>query len=70
MKKKVLIGLGIFVLVIVIGMIYLNYRNRTLSPPGIANFSKEGLYFESNWIFISSALLFNFATSPINLVKQ
>lgn len=46
MKKKVLIGLGIFVLVIVIGMIYLNYRNRTLSPPGIANFSKEGLSIE------------------------
>jgi hypothetical protein len=29
-----------------------------------------GLYFESNWIFISAALLFSVATFPITLDKQ
>jgi hypothetical protein len=43
MKKKILIGVGIFILILIIGFIYLNYRNRTLSPPGEAVYSKNGL---------------------------
>lgn len=34
MKKKLLIGFGILVVLIVVAMFYLNNRNRTLSPPG------------------------------------
>jgi hypothetical protein len=34
MLKKVLIGLGILAVVIIVGMMYLNHRNRTLSPSG------------------------------------
>ncbi len=34
MKKKIFIGLGVFIVLIAIGLFYLNYRNRTLSPPG------------------------------------
>ncbi|MEP0984094.1 DUF2911 domain-containing protein [Ekhidna sp.] len=36
MKKKLLIGFGILVVLIVAAMFYLNNRNRTLSPPGEA----------------------------------
>ncbi|MEQ6167508.1 DUF2911 domain-containing protein [Ekhidna sp. MALMAid0563] len=36
MKKKVLIGVGIVVVLIVAAVFYLNNRNRTLSPPGQA----------------------------------
>ena len=34
MKKKILIGVGIVVLLLAGAFAYLNYRNRTLSPPG------------------------------------
>ncbi len=34
MRKKILIGIGVFVLIIAAAIIYLNNRNRTLSPPG------------------------------------
>ncbi|WP_424963486.1 DUF2911 domain-containing protein [Ekhidna sp.] len=34
MKKKLLIGFGILILLIVAAFFYLNNRNRTLSPPG------------------------------------
>lgn len=43
MKKKILIGAGVFILILVVGFIYLNYRNRMLSPPGEAKYSKNGL---------------------------
>ena len=46
MKKKILIGVGIFVLFIVVGFIYLNYRNRSLSPPGEVKYNKNGLTIE------------------------
>ena len=34
MKKKLLIGFGILILLIIVAFFYLNNRNRTLSPPG------------------------------------
>ncbi|WP_420316283.1 DUF2911 domain-containing protein [Ekhidna sp.] len=36
MKKKLLIGFGILVVLLVVAVAYLNNRNRTLSPPGTA----------------------------------
>lgn len=36
MLKKILIGLGIFLLIVAAALFYLNNRNRTLSPPGEA----------------------------------
>jgi hypothetical protein len=36
MKKKIFIGLGIFVLILIAGFFYVNNRNRTLSPPDSA----------------------------------
>ncbi|SNT05779.1 Protein of unknown function [Ekhidna lutea] len=36
MKKKIFIGVGILIVLIVVAMFYLNNRNRTLSPPGQA----------------------------------
>jgi hypothetical protein len=49
MKKKILIGIGIFVLIIVVGFMYLNYRNRSLSPPGEAQYDKNGLKIEVSY---------------------
>jgi hypothetical protein len=46
MLKKVLIGFGILVLVIIIAFVYLNYRNRSLSPPGLATYEKNGFKME------------------------
>lgn len=46
MKKKILIGIGIFILIIIIGFVYLNYRNRSLSPKGMAKYDKNGLTIE------------------------
>ena len=43
MKKKIFIGLGIFVLILAIAFVYLNYRNRNLSPPGSASLENGGL---------------------------
>jgi len=43
MKKKILIGVGIFVLLLVIAVLYLNNRNRTLSPPGHSELESGGL---------------------------
>jgi len=34
MKKKILISLAVIVVLLVVSVFYLNYRNRTLSPPG------------------------------------
>ncbi|MBL7834024.1 MAG: DUF2911 domain-containing protein [Cyclobacteriaceae bacterium] len=43
MKKKVLISVAIVILVLVGALIYLNNRNRTLSPPGSAQLSNGTL---------------------------
>ncbi len=43
MKKKILIGVGVLVVLIAAAMLYLNNRNRTLSPPGSAELSNAGL---------------------------
>jgi hypothetical protein len=43
MRKKILIGLGVFAVLIVAALFYLNNRNRTLSPPGSAELSNAGL---------------------------
>lgn len=49
MLKKVLISLGILVLVIVLAFVHKNYRNRTLSPPGIAELKMDDLHVEINY---------------------
>ena len=43
MKKKVIIGVVSVVVLLAIGMAYLNYRNRTLSPRGSAELTANGL---------------------------
>jgi len=39
-KKKVFIGIGIFIILVIAALAYLNNRNRTLSPPGKIVFKK------------------------------
>ena len=46
MKKKILIGIGVFVLILVMGFMYLNYRNNTLSPHGKVKYDKNDLTIE------------------------
>lgn len=46
MKKKILIGVGVFILILVIGFIYLNYRNRSLSPRGESKYIKGNFSIE------------------------
>ncbi|MEP6736802.1 MAG: DUF2911 domain-containing protein [Chryseolinea sp.] len=43
MKKKIIIGVVALVVLLVIGFAYLNYRNRTLSPPGKSELTVNGL---------------------------
>ncbi|GAA0880024.1 hypothetical protein GCM10009119_29940 [Algoriphagus jejuensis] len=43
MKKKILIGVVAFVVLLGIAFSYLNYRNRNLSPPGTAELTVGGL---------------------------
>ena len=43
MKKKVIIGIVAVVALLAIGLVYLNYRNRTLSPPGSTELTANGL---------------------------
>jgi hypothetical protein len=43
MVKKILIGASVLVIVFGAVIIYLNYRNRTLSPPGSASVSNGDL---------------------------
>ena len=43
MKKKILIGVGIVLLLIIVAILYLNNRNRTLSPPGEATLDTNGM---------------------------
>ncbi len=49
MKKKILIGLGIFVVLIIVLMFYMNNRNRTLSPPGEVSISGAGIDVSVNY---------------------
>ena len=42
MKKKILIGVGVIVLLLVVATMYLDNRNRTLSPPGNTSVSLDG----------------------------
>ena len=43
MKKKIIIGVAGFILLLVIGFAWLNYRNRSLSPSGKAELTVNGL---------------------------
>lgn len=43
MKKKIIIGLAAVVVLLAIGLTYLNYRNRTLSPSGSTELTVNGL---------------------------
>jgi len=43
MKKKIIIGVLIVVVLLAIGFAYLNNRNRTLSPPGKTELTANGL---------------------------
>ena len=43
MIKKILIGVGILAVLIVAAMLYLNNRNRTLSPPGESSATISGM---------------------------
>jgi len=49
MKKKLLIGFGVLVLIIGLGMMYLNNRNRTLSPPGQEVYKNNDLEITVNY---------------------
>ena len=43
MKKKIIIGVVALVVLLAIGFVYLNNRNRTLSPPGSTELTANGL---------------------------
>lgn len=43
MRKKILIGVGVFILLLAGAAFYLNHRNRTLSPGGSAEITAKGL---------------------------
>lgn len=43
MLKKILIGLAVVVVLVLLALVYLNYRNRTLSPPGSVVLTNENL---------------------------
>ena len=49
MKKKLLIGLAIFVVLIVAFLMYANNRNRTLSPPGETSIDAGGMTVSVNY---------------------
>ena len=44
--KKIFIGVGVFVVLIVVAVLYMNNRNRTLSPAGVATYKGNGLSME------------------------
>jgi hypothetical protein len=46
MKKKILIGLGVLIFILLIGFAYLNYRNRSLSPSGESKYVKGDFSIE------------------------
>ena len=43
MLKKILIGVGALLVVLTAAFFYLNYRNRTMSPPGSASLTNDDL---------------------------
>ncbi|MEI9917434.1 MAG: DUF2911 domain-containing protein [Bacteroidota bacterium] len=43
MRKKIIIGVVAFIVLLAAGFGYLNYRNRTLSPPGKVELTVNGL---------------------------
>jgi hypothetical protein len=43
MKKKIIIGVSVFVVLLAIAFAYLNYRNRSLSPSGKTELTVNGL---------------------------
>lgn len=43
MGKKILIGFGVFVIVVIAFVLFANNRNRTLSPPGNSEIENNGL---------------------------
>jgi hypothetical protein len=49
MLKKVLIGLGVLSLVLILLFFYANHRNRTLSPPGKAEWKANGFEILLNY---------------------
>jgi hypothetical protein len=49
MKKKILIGIGAFILILIIGFMYIDYRNKTLSPPGEVKYNKNDLTVEISY---------------------
>lgn len=49
MKKKLLIGFGILIVLIVAFILYANNRNRTLSPPGETSIQANGMNVSINY---------------------
>jgi hypothetical protein len=49
MLKKILIGVGILALLLAVAFIYLNNRNRTMSPPDTAHLDVNGLHVEISY---------------------
>ena len=49
MKKKVFIGIGIFLILLAAAVAYLNNRNRTLSPPGKVKFKNDNISVVVNY---------------------
>lgn len=40
MKKKILIGVGTLVLIVIVGLFIMNYRSRSMSPPAKVHYEK------------------------------
>jgi hypothetical protein len=49
MLKKILIGVGILALLLAVAFIYLNNRNRSMSPPDTAHLDVNGLHVEISY---------------------
>jgi hypothetical protein len=49
MWKKILIGVVVLLVILGAAYLYLNYRNRSLSPPGSASLTNEGLTVSINY---------------------
>jgi hypothetical protein len=47
--RRILIGVGILIMILGAAFMYLNHRNRTLSPPGSAELSHQGLTVSVNY---------------------